>query len=246
MLNQFPNTYWFEPTPETRLYKTTGTFSFVIPEGVKKIFISCAPAAGGGGGGGAGETHIEGSWPNDHRVYNNGTSGGGGGTKAIVYRQEIDITQEASVCTLIIGKGGAGGARGLGNAASGANGLSGEPSVVKINNQTTMTFNGGGGGSGGPGYPNRSAPGGSDGGGTGTEPIGKGSFINKVMYGGDGGYRGYGYRNPGSYAATSGQDGTNARILVEWFDDDLPTGSPFQLLFPEIPAIYLDPILISK
>lgn len=227
MINfQFPNTFWFEPNPGTGLITQNTTFQF--PFGVTKAFISCAPASGGGGGGsGVYHVHVNGDFFSHGKdYYYNGIGGGGGGTKPVIYRVPI-IVDYNQIYNIVVGKGGAGGFAGGGNEGGTAGG-NGETTYFKLG--STVLFSHAGGIGGQPGSPSvTSAAGGADGGQASVKIYGgNGSFVNSNYYGGNGGKGGV--HSTGD-AATKGAPGSNARILIEWFKNDTPTGIP--ILFPE-------------
>lgn len=109
------------------VYQANGTYSYVIPSGV--TLISAVAVGGGGCGDDANANGVDG-----------GGSGGGGG--ALVYANNISVTENQTI-TIVVGKGGQSGGGRPGRAESG--GLS----RITVGS-FVMTANGG---TGGVGYP---------------------------------------------------------------------------------------------
>ena len=98
-INSTMDTEGFVPIDRMIVKHGTETFTsdgtFIVPDGVYKIWVTAC--AGGGGGGGA-------TW---NRSYTTGAGGGGGG--ALIVNKPYNVTPGQSI-PITIGKGGAGGA----------------------------------------------------------------------------------------------------------------------------------------
>jgi len=88
--------------------------NFVVPAGVKKLFLTGC-GGGGGGGGGAADSNFHGG-------------GGGGGGGGFMFRRACAVTPGQTL-SVVIGAGGSGGAGGSSN-SSGANGTSGGATTI--------------------------------------------------------------------------------------------------------------------
>ena len=91
-----------------------GNGSFVVPAGVKKLFVSGC-GGGGGGGGGAADASFHGG-------------GGGGGGAGFMFRRAYAVTPGQTL-SIVIGAGGNGGAGGSGN-SNGSNGATGGTTTI--------------------------------------------------------------------------------------------------------------------
>lgn len=195
-----------------QMFNAVGTFTFTVPKGVNKVYVS---GCGGGGGGGKG-TGAD-AW------------GSGGGGAQCAFKQALNVIPGATY-TITIGAGGAGG-----TGSQGGNGTAGGASSFG----SLLTLNGGGAGlkigvggaSGGFGggdggesayyyfsgsdYSNYF---GGNGGGTIFGAGGNhGSSNNRIGHAGAG-YGAGGAGTPGIYSQSSGNGGAGANgfILVEW------------------------------
>ena len=94
-----------------------GNGSFVVPAGVRKLFIS---GCGGGGGGGGGAAD-----PNFHG------GGGGGGGAGFMFRRAYAVAPGQAL-SIVIGAGGNGGAGGSGNGSGTAGANGGTTTIAEI------------------------------------------------------------------------------------------------------------------
>ena len=113
--------------PQKRIFVRDG--SFIVPQGVKKLYVTCIPSTGGGGGGGAGS--------NRWATSGYGGGGGGGGYGLAAIRQVINVVEKESL-DVVIGQGGGGGGGGYDDywngGTGGGSGSSGGTSVVRSYN----------------------------------------------------------------------------------------------------------------
>lgn len=89
------------PGSGSQSYTTPGTYTFTVPSGVTRLFISAMSGGGGGGGGG-------GSYAASANQPGAGGGGGGAGAWAIAF---LDVSAETSL-QIIVGAGGVGGGGG--------------------------------------------------------------------------------------------------------------------------------------
>ena len=117
-------------------YYNNGSYQFIVPAGVTRLFIE---TWGGGGGGGGCVT----SFPNctSHQAPTSGGSGGSGG-----YAASIITVTPGDILTLNVGKGGA---LGTSSVVQGFAGASGADSTVVSAGGTILQATGGEGGGGG-------------------------------------------------------------------------------------------------
>ena len=108
-------------TQRVWIYDKPGTYTFIVPQGVRQIFITACGAGGGGGG-----AHLA---PTVSGVQ----VGNGGGGGAAIVKKSFAVTPGQSI-TITVREGGAGG--------SGGSGGSGGATTIGI----LITLNGGGGG----------------------------------------------------------------------------------------------------
>lgn len=119
-------------------FVTPGTFSFVVPNGVYRIWVT-AVAGGGGGGQGASSYH----WGGD-----NAYSGAGGGRGGILYRIPMDVIPGTTL-NVRVGSGGEGSpAPNVNSWSQPAAGFPGQGSYV-VGGTSVLTAQGGFSGSGG-------------------------------------------------------------------------------------------------
>lgn len=120
-------------------FVTVGTYSFVVPGNVFRLWITVV-GGGAGGGGGAGAM-----WSDSY-----GGSGGGGGRGGIIYRQPLDVIPGEQL-SVRVGRGGAGGGVDTNSPKRGFPGARGQASYVK-SRTNVIESQGGGSGGGGPVY----------------------------------------------------------------------------------------------
>ncbi|WP_201829534.1 hypothetical protein [Microvirga zambiensis] len=111
-------------------YTVPGSYTFVVPAGIRRLYMEQVGGGGGGGGGNQGA---------------GGFSGGGGGAGGyVVSGQSVNPGDSVSIT---VGDGGAGGA----GTTVGGQGAAGQSSVISLGGSFTITAAGGGGGNvGGP------------------------------------------------------------------------------------------------
>lgn len=123
----------FSPAGGGRLFSNrqeiTATGPFVVPNGVRTVWVTATGSGGGGGGSGNGATLQ--------------TLGGGGGSGETVFRKPVTVTPGQSITVTI----GAGGTAGSGSASSSVGGNpGGNGGSVTFGSLVTATGGGGGGG----------------------------------------------------------------------------------------------------
>jgi type II secretory pathway pseudopilin PulG len=193
-------------TPRVVVFDRPGTYTWVVPPGVERIWVT-GTGAGGGGGGGAGGS--------------NDAGGGGGGSGAACIEAPLRVVPGETL-TITVGVGGAGGAGGGVGGAGGAGGAGGNTVISGSISGTLLILYGGSGGYGGVvgvggaggagggaggGVGGAGGAGGGGGGGVGGAG-GVGSFcLGGAGGGGGGGYFGVGGAGGGFYGRFVGGAG---------------------------------------
>jgi hypothetical protein len=99
--------------PGIQQYTTPGTYQFVVPAGIRRLFVLCAAGGGGGGGGGyISSGYFAGSYY---------SAGGGGGGCGIA---PLDVTP-GQIIQIVVGAGGAVGADAWGDSGNSGAALAG-------------------------------------------------------------------------------------------------------------------------
>jgi hypothetical protein len=186
---------------QSQIYTTSGSFDWVVPDGVTSISVVCV---GGGGGGGAGYSAVS-------------ISGGGGGGGGLSYRNNISVTPGETL-TVIVGSGGTSAIRSAGG-NGGTSGLQRSGSYLVhatggSGGSYTGTFNVfGAAGQGGTSLnANYSGGNGGIGGGGGTLGGGGGGAGGYSGHGGSGGYNNGAGTTFGAVSGTGGGGGGGTAI----------------------------------
>lgn len=191
------------PFKGTQVYKTAGVFTWAVPAGVKKAWVT---VIGGGGGGGRSGT--------------SGVGSGGGGAGGLSQKL-VDLTGVASV-TVTVGVGGAGAA------VAGASGDTGDTSSFGAYHSATGGI--GGMGNSPVGTPNGPGAGGYGYGGDFVYSLGVGHVSYGVVGGSgggaggrctQGGYPGNGGMaagggGSGAYFGYNGGNGATGTVIIQW------------------------------
>ena len=190
----------------------TSSTTWVVPDGVTRLFIYAI----GGGGGGAGGRDFGGE--------PFGSGGGGSGYWDYKFVNVVEEEDSGETLTITVGAGGSGGGSGSGGSSGGSGGVT---SVVGSSSETLITVSGGGGGGlgvssesvayggigGVSGHPSVGGIGGNGGlGGRGGAPGSNG--MSASMYGGGGGGGGSGKGEGTSSSSYPGGDGKSGLVII--------------------------------
>lgn len=214
-INNVQDTQWstYNFQNGTQAYATPGSYTFVVPALVSKIYIA---ATGGGGGGGG----------NLRSTIATSSGGAGGGSGSGVIRSAYSVTPGQSI-SITVGSGGSGGISGASSGGAGGNGT-----ATIIGSPVNLTLSGGFGGAG---ANNFNVSGGAGGG---VSSSYGGGGVSQVIFGGAGagsalfppnfapqtvalatndnaGTGGAGGTSIGT-TAINGQPGGNGIVLIEW------------------------------